>query len=371
MRGRGPGFWVFLTGLGALFVVVILGVTFVLPEVQKLLKLKDDVVRFQKAAQAGPGPFTPPADIQASAAAAGLAAGAAGGGGGAPASDGSESGSAAPTGSDAGSASGGGAESVEPGTFGGTGSNRVCDREKLIKALLAKPDRLKAWAEALGVEPTPEAVTAFIRKLRPVTLTRDTQLTNHSFTDGDVKAFQAILQKGTAVLVDKDGKPVTRCRCGNPLKEPIDLAEDTECVDCPKNYQPPPPCDYYDYDDSKYESYDDQDFKGEYSSSDFQGKCYRPNPEPPPVEKGDEPPPTEDECANDPTAPGCQEQCQQDSSLPFCDGASELEGEGAPPPGSEETPTEEVPSEGQEAPSDPGTTTPEGGEAPADGQSTP
>ena len=72
---------VFLTGLGALFVVVILGVTFVLPEVQKLLKLKDDVVRFQKAAQAGPGPFTPPADIQASAAAAGLAAGAAGGGG--------------------------------------------------------------------------------------------------------------------------------------------------------------------------------------------------------------------------------------------------------------------------------------------------
>ncbi len=214
-------------------------------------------------------------------------------------------------------------------------------------------------------------MTAFIRKLRPVTLTKDTQLTNHSFTAGDAKAYQAILQKGTAVLVDKDGKPVTRCRCGNPLKEPVKLAEETECIDCPKNYKPPAPCDYYDYDDAKYERYDDQDFKSEYESGDYRGKCYRPNPEPPPVEKDGEPPPEDDRCLTDPTDSSCQQQCEQDPTLSYCDGASEKDGQETPPHDGEQTPSEEIPPDGQEAPSDPGTTAPEGGDTPSDGVSPP
>jgi hypothetical protein len=364
VQRRGGGFWLLLTGFAALVVVIILGVSLVLPEVQKLLKLKEDVVRFQNAAQSGPAPFTPPADVRASAAAAGLAS--AGGG-----SGGADAPSPPSGGGEQDPSSGGGDEGVDEGTFGGTGKNHVCDREKLIKALLAQPDRLRAWAEALGIEPTREAVTAFIRKLRPVTLTKDTQVTNHSFIDDEAKAYQAILQKGTAVLVDKDGKPVTRCRCGNPLKEPVDLAQETECIDCPKNYKPPPPCDYYDYDDAKYQRYDDQDFKGEYDSSDFKGKCYRPNPEPPPVEEEGEPPPEEDRCLSDPSATGCEQQCEQDPTLSFCDGAQNGE-ETAPPEGGEETPTEETPSEGQEMPSEgTGGTSPDGGEAPSGGGSAP
>ncbi len=70
-----------MTGLAALFVVVVLGVSLLLPEVQKLLKLKEDVVRFQQAAQTGPAPFTPPADVRASAAAAGLSSSGSGDGG--------------------------------------------------------------------------------------------------------------------------------------------------------------------------------------------------------------------------------------------------------------------------------------------------
>ena len=80
---------------------------------------------------------------------------------------------------------------------------------------------MRAWAEVLGIPPNIRAVARYIRKLKPVTLTRDTQVTNHSFEGGRAVAFQAILQAGTAVLVDKYGEPVVRCRCGNPLTTPI------------------------------------------------------------------------------------------------------------------------------------------------------
>ena len=58
------------------------------------------------------------------------------------------------------------------------------------------------------------------------------------------------------MLVDKDGVPVARCRCGNPLLEPIFIKE-ADCFGCPPNYRPPPPCEYYDYDDRDYDRYGD------------------------------------------------------------------------------------------------------------------
>ncbi|HEX7537598.1 MAG TPA: DUF6777 domain-containing protein, partial [Dermatophilaceae bacterium] len=45
-------------------------------------------------------------------------------------------------------------------------------------------------------------------------------VTNHGFTDGHVTSFPAVLQAGTAVLVDRYGSPVTKCFCGNPLTKP-------------------------------------------------------------------------------------------------------------------------------------------------------
>jgi hypothetical protein len=191
---------------------------------------------------------------------------------------------------------------VGSGPFGGTGSDLVCDRELLIRSLRARPDRLREWARVLSVEPTVSAVSRYIRRLRPVTLTRDTRVTNHSFVNGRAVPYQAILQAGTAVLVDKDGKPVVRCRCGNPLLEPAFIKE-AKCTGCPPNYRPPPPCEYYDYDDTTYEKYDDEDFEREYDSSAFQDTCYMPYRDPPavryrrerapPAEPAQEEPPTE------------------------------------------------------------------------------
>jgi hypothetical protein len=162
---------------------------------------KGQTVRFQKPTEAGPDPFTKAADIQ-------------------------------------------GEDRVQVGSgpYGGTGSDLVCDRELLITSLKARPDRMKAWAEVVGIKATDSEVEDYIRDLKPVTLTRDARVTNHSFVGTKATAYQAILQAGTAVLVDKDGHYRARCRCGNPLLEPIFIPEAT-CFGCPPNYTPPEPCE--------------------------------------------------------------------------------------------------------------------------------
>ena len=134
-----------------------------------------------------------------------------------------------------------GEPSVPGGEFGGSGSNYVCDRELLLKSLLAQPSRMRAWADVLGIDPDPEAVSRYIRSLKPVTLAVDTRVTNHSYVNGQAVPFQSILAAGTAVLADKYGKPVARCKCGNPLLEPIYYPK-AKCNKCPPKYQPPKPC---------------------------------------------------------------------------------------------------------------------------------
>jgi hypothetical protein len=332
---------------------------------------KADTVRFQNAGRVGPDPFTAPTDVASQ-----------GEDGSTPdGQDGTDT--TTPDGQDGTETPSGGQDgesTQQPGTFGGTGSNTVCDREKLIKALSADPDKLREWAEVVGVEPTEESVSSYIRELRPVELTQDTQVTNHSYTGGSAKSYQAIMQKGTAVLVDKDGKPVTRCRCGNPLAEPVELEEETKCYDCPPNYQPPPPCDYYDYPDDKYKQYDDQDFEKQVKPDEYKGTCYKPEPEPPPVKKDGEPPdeePTPKECSEDPTTPGCEQQCTEDPSLPYCDGQTSEEACAEDPslPQCDDTPTpdgQEPPPDGEEPPSDGGEPPPDGGgEQPSDGGTSP
>ncbi|MDQ3720658.1 MAG: hypothetical protein M3350_07770 [Actinomycetota bacterium] len=233
-----------------------------------------DEVRFQNVSESGPDPFTAPTDVpktSSGSASSGTSSSASSSSSESsstetPGSSGSStpgsSGSSTPKSSDPSASSGSESqpgEEPKPGAFGGTGDNTVCDREKLVQELAADPAKLSAWADAAGVDDDPQAVGDYIRKLRPSTLTRDTQVTNHSYTDGSAKAYQAVLPKGTAVLVDEEGKPVVRCRCGNPLTEPVELEKQTKCINCPANYRPPPPCE---------------------------GKCYRPEPKPPPIKTG-------------------------------------------------------------------------------------
>ena len=202
---------------------------------------KGQTVRFQKPTDAGPDPFVKKADVR-------------------------------------------GSKRVEVGSgpFGGTGSDLVCDRELLIRSLVARPERLAEWARVLDVEPSGRAVARYIRSLKAVTLTRDTRVTNHSFVDGAAVGYQAILQAGTAVLVDEDGVPVARCRCGNPLLKPI-FVEVAECFGCPPNYRPPPPCRYFDFEETDFSRLSDDEFLARFDPRDYRNTCYLPYPDPPRV----------------------------------------------------------------------------------------
>ncbi|MFD9370615.1 DUF6777 domain-containing protein [Streptomyces sp. NPDC060020] len=108
-----------------------------------------------------------------------------------------------------------------PGVYGGTRNTASCDVEKLIQSLSADPSKNAAFASAQGIQP--QAVPAYLRSLTSVQLRLDTRVTNHGYQNGKLTAYQAVLQAGTAVLVDDRGVPRVRCACGNPLGPPVAL----------------------------------------------------------------------------------------------------------------------------------------------------
>jgi len=103
------------------------------------------------------------------------------------------------------------------GLYGGTGAE-VCDSDEMATFLEAHPARAMAWAGAQGIQR--EDIRSFLVSLTPVVLRADTAVTNHWHRDGRANAYQAVLQAGTAVLVDDRGVPRVRCSCGNPLGDP-------------------------------------------------------------------------------------------------------------------------------------------------------
>ncbi|WP_374196702.1 DUF6777 domain-containing protein [Streptomyces sp. ISL-96] len=110
-------------------------------------------------------------------------------------------------------------EGSEPGLYGGTRNVASCNVEKQISALTSQQDKNKAFASVLDIEPT--GVPAYLRSLTPVQLRMDTRVTNHGYRNGAATPYQAVLQSGTAVLVDARGVPRVRCACGNPLLPPV------------------------------------------------------------------------------------------------------------------------------------------------------
>lgn len=107
---------------------------------------------------------------------------------------------------------------IEPGLYGGSGSDHLCDPQLIADFLAQDPAKASAWAFAAGIEV--DAIEAFLQGLTPVRLLADTWVTNHGYRDGKATSRQAILQAGTMVLVDDLGVPRVRCKCGNPLLPP-------------------------------------------------------------------------------------------------------------------------------------------------------
>jgi hypothetical protein len=105
-----------------------------------------------------------------------------------------------------------------PGLYGGTRNISSCDPDKMVTYLEQNPDKAAAWAGALGIQTTD--IRTYVSGLTPVILRTDTYVTNHGFENGRANEIPAVLQAGTAVLIDKYGFPVTKCYCGNPLTRP-------------------------------------------------------------------------------------------------------------------------------------------------------
>ncbi|WP_434316917.1 DUF6777 domain-containing protein [Leifsonia sp. P73] len=109
-----------------------------------------------------------------------------------------------------------------PGLYGGSGDAQVCDPQRLVAFLAGAHAKAAAWARVLGIAPT--KIAAYVSGLTPVILGSDTLVQNHGYRSGAATSFPAILQAGTAVLVDATGTPRVKCNCGNPLTEPQPLS---------------------------------------------------------------------------------------------------------------------------------------------------
>ncbi|WP_010475043.1 DUF6777 domain-containing protein [Streptomyces somaliensis] len=116
-------------------------------------------------------------------------------------------------------------DGATPGLYGGTHSLPSCDVDQQARLLAADGARARAFAQAAGV--TPGGLGAWLRDLTPVMLRADTRVTGHGYRDGEAVPQEAVLQAGTAVLVDGYGAPRVRCAAGSPLRAPADARPPT------------------------------------------------------------------------------------------------------------------------------------------------
>lgn len=110
------------------------------------------------------------------------------------------------------------ADGDEVGLYGGTLNAASCDVDQLVDFLTSNPDKGAAWAEVQGV--SLQELPDYLSGLTPVNLGVDTRVINHGFANGKATPREAVLQRGTAVLVDGNGVPRVKCGCGNPLLPP-------------------------------------------------------------------------------------------------------------------------------------------------------
>ena len=114
------------------------------------------------------------------------------------------------------------ASGTTPGLYGGTRNAASCDPPQLVSFLRERTDLGAAWARVHGIDPA--TIGDYVAQLTPLVLREDTRVTNHGFRDGRATPRQAVLQAGTAVLVDNTGVPRVKCGCGNPLVEPTPVS---------------------------------------------------------------------------------------------------------------------------------------------------
>ncbi|MER8186398.1 DUF6777 domain-containing protein [Kitasatospora sp. NPDC094015] len=106
----------------------------------------------------------------------------------------------------------------EPGLYAGSRTAPSCNAAQLADYLNGDQAKAKAWAQVENIDPS--GISDYLQGLTAVVLRADTRVTNHSYSNGQATAYQAVLEAGTDVMVDDRGLPRVRCACGNPLLPP-------------------------------------------------------------------------------------------------------------------------------------------------------
>lgn len=113
------------------------------------------------------------------------------------------------------------ASGTHAGLYGGLSQQHSCDAAAVTNALGAQPDSARAWAQAVNI--APEQIPYYLNSLTPVVLTTDTWVSTHRYIGGVPKRDQAILQAGSAVMIDAAGVPRVHCASGDPLAPSANL----------------------------------------------------------------------------------------------------------------------------------------------------
>lgn len=108
--------------------------------------------------------------------------------------------------------------------FAATPGRSSCRRDELAARVAEGGSEAWLFAVRRGrPDPPPtEDVRTYVVELTPVDLRADIRVTAHRFSGGHVVPYQAILQAGTTVLVDRHGVPRVRCAGATPLAPPRD-----------------------------------------------------------------------------------------------------------------------------------------------------
>lgn len=118
---------------------------------------------------------------------------------------------------------------TQPGLYGALPQGAACDVPAVANQLDAQPAKGRLWSQVLGIDVN--MVPYYLNSLTPVTLNADTWVTTHSYTDGRASAIQAVLQAGSAVLIDRAGVPRVHCASGAPLLPPANASLATMSLD--------------------------------------------------------------------------------------------------------------------------------------------
>jgi hypothetical protein len=114
---------------------------------------------------------------------------------------------------------------AEPRLYAAPRDEAACDVDALSDLLVGDdepgdPELADAWFDTQGRRIEERERDDHLESLTAVRLRSDTRVTAHDWVGGDARPYQAVLQAGTAVLVDEMGVPRVRCAGGLPLDAP-------------------------------------------------------------------------------------------------------------------------------------------------------